>query len=168
MAQYERGDQRFELAIITDDSEVFVVVAVLLAVAVVWRSANLRFGASNARVLVVLAICAVCVIGSVAIASGYRITIGEGRLSVGATVGGLRFLALPLDGLTHAYRTEMETGAWSPNFSDGTTHPSMPVSRGSAVVLLCDDETAIRIAVSDPTEVLAQLERVGIPTILRG
>lgn len=145
---------------------VLIVLAALIAIAALWSIARLRSGADVGRVAFVLGVLASCALAAFAIARGYRVIIEPQRLSVRSTLGGFPFLVLPLDGLTHAYRTEMETGTWSPKFSDGTSRASMPVNRGPAVVLLCDDQGAIRIAVSDPAAVLAELEHRGIPTIL--
>lgn len=145
---------------------VLIVLAALMAIAALWSIARLRSGADLGRVAFVLGVLASCALAAFTIARGYRTIIEPQQLSVRSTVGGLPFLVVPLDGLTHAYRTEMKTGAWSPNFSDGNSRASMPVNRGAAVVLLCDDQRAVRIAMSDPAAVLAELAQRGIPTIL--
>ncbi|MGB2756042.1 MAG: hypothetical protein WBD02_00050 [Acidimicrobiia bacterium] len=144
---------------------VVLVHATLVIVGIVWGIITIRSHHSGADLGLVVGLIAAAIAGAVCVFSGYRIAISSSQVTVRSTVGGLRFLQLSLDAISHAYATEIENPTWSPNFSDGSRHPSMPVNPGSAIVLRCDDGSHIRIAIPDPQSVMAALGRLGIESV---
>jgi hypothetical protein len=130
----------------------------MVAVAGVWAVVTTRTGGSQPRIALALAIPLLLVAVSSLLVSGYRIEMQGSSFAVRSTVGNLEIAIIPLDGITHAYETNIERLTWSP---EGMHHPhrkAIPVGIGPAVVLRLDDNSHIRIATPEPDAVLSQLK----------
>ncbi len=103
---------------------------------------------------------------TVVMVSGYCIYLTDAELKLRSTLGNVHGVRLPLNGITHAYPTEISSSAWSPNMPTQRWHTSMPVNPGPAVVLRIDNGAHIRIAVPNAGEVVDELQRRGITRVV--